>query len=92
MARVKTVRYAGKADTYDLTVNSYHNFSICGGLIVHNCRYFCMSRHPEASVESKLTFPKGATEEEKERIRTNLQFEKVYQNMQGRRQGMFGGW
>jgi hypothetical protein len=51
-----------------------------------------MSRHPEASVESKLTFPKGATEEEKERIRTNLQFEKVYQNMQGRRQGMFGGW
>jgi len=90
MAKVKTVRYAGKADTYDLTVGGYHNFSICGGLIVHNCRYFCMSRHPESSIDSKLVFPKGTSEVDKERIRTNVQFEEVYKKMQGRKNSMFG--
>lgn len=61
--------------------------------INESARYFCMSRHPESSVEGKLTFPKGATEEEKERIRNNLQFEKVYRTMPRHMQrSSFGGW
>lgn len=61
--------------------------------ICESARYFCMSRHPESSIEGKLTFPKGATEEEKERIRNNLQFEKVYRTMPGHMQrSSFGGW
>ena len=94
MAKVKAVRYAGIEDTYDLTVKDHHNFSICGGLIVHNCvesiRYGSMSRHPEFSVQEKFYFPKGTSEEDKQRIVTNLEFEKVYAKMPGKQ--IFGGW
>jgi hypothetical protein len=95
MAKVKAVRYAGIEDTYDLTVKDHHNFSICGGLIVHNCvesiRYGCMSRHPEYSRLEALNFPKGTSEADKDRIRSNLDFAKVYSKMQN--QGSIrGGW
>lgn len=45
--KVKSVRYAGKADVYNMTVEDTHNFVIQGGVITHNCdmmRYFCMMR------------------------------------------------
>lgn len=35
--RVVSVTFDGYRDVYDLTVPFFHNFSICGGLIVHNC-------------------------------------------------------
>ena len=45
--KVKSVRYVGKADVYNMTVEDTHDFVIQGGIIAHNCdaiRYFCMSR------------------------------------------------
>jgi hypothetical protein len=91
MVRVKSVSFAGTEDTYDLTVRDHHNFSICGGLIVHNCRYFCMSRHPEYSRQEQLLFPKGTSAADAERIRTNMDFAKVYAKMQNQQQ-IRGGW
>ena len=37
MAKIKNISYAGKQDVYTLTVNKYHNYSICGGIISKNC-------------------------------------------------------
>ena len=41
---IVAIEPAGTADVYNLEVFRHHNFSICGGLIVHNCsdalRYF----------------------------------------------------
>ena len=35
--KVKSVKYIGKADVYNMEVDRHHNFSINGGIIVHNC-------------------------------------------------------
>ena len=44
-AQVLAVEKIGREDVYDLSVLRHHNFSINGGLIVHNCmdsaRYLC---------------------------------------------------
>ena len=37
MARVKSIRVIGKEDVYNMEVENTHNYSINGGLIVHNC-------------------------------------------------------
>lgn len=41
---VESVEPIGKEDVYNMEVKNHHNFSICGGFIVHNCmdasRYF----------------------------------------------------
>lgn len=46
--KVKSVRYLGKADVYNMEVDDTHDFVIQGGVISHNCadetRYMCMSR------------------------------------------------
>ena len=45
--KVKSVKYAGKADVYNMTVEGTHDFVVQGGVITHNCdeiRYFCMMR------------------------------------------------
>ena len=34
---VKSVQIVGVEDVYDLSVLRHHNFSVAGGLIVHNC-------------------------------------------------------
>jgi phage terminase large subunit len=52
--------------------------------INESCRYFCMSRHPEFSVQDRLTFPPGTSAADIERIRSNMEFEKVYSKMQNR--------
>ncbi len=44
MAIVKAVREAGIADVYNMEVKNHHNFSVEGGLIFHNCRYYLFSR------------------------------------------------
>ncbi len=58
--------------------------------INESCRYFCMSRHPEFSKQERLLFPPGTSATDVERIRTNMEFEKVYRNMRNR--GIHGGW
>lgn len=35
--KVKSVKYIGKQDVYNMEVAKHHNFSVNGGLIVHNC-------------------------------------------------------
>ena len=35
-AKVKTIRYIGRQDVYNMEVKDHHNFSVNGGLIVHN--------------------------------------------------------
>lgn len=43
---IKEITYIGKADVYNMEVKSHHNYSVCGGFIVHNCmdaiRYLVM--------------------------------------------------
>lgn len=58
---------------------------------VESIRYGCMSRHPEYSQLEALNFPKGTSEADKDRIRSNLDFAKVYAKMPGRQQ-IHGGW
>ena len=45
--KIKSIRYAGKADVFNMEVEDTHDFVIQGGVISHNCadewRYMCMS-------------------------------------------------
>jgi hypothetical protein len=50
-----------------------------------------MSRHPEYSRQEQLLFPKGTSAADAERIRTNMDFAKVYAKMQNQQQ-IRGGW
>lgn len=36
-SRVKNIKYIGKEDVYNMQVDKYHNFSVNGGYIAHNC-------------------------------------------------------
>lgn len=42
---IAAIRPAGREPVYNMEVDGYHNFSVNGGVIVHNCmdmtRYFC---------------------------------------------------
>ena len=42
--RIKNIKHLGREDVYNMEVLTHHNFSVNGGLIVHNCmdsdRYF----------------------------------------------------
>lgn len=58
---------------------------------VESLRYGCLSRHPESSYQEELIFPAGTSREDKERIRTNMDFAKVYAKMQNQQQ-IRGGW
>ena len=35
--RVKSVKYVGKKDVYNMEVRDHHNYSVAGGFIIHNC-------------------------------------------------------
>ena len=35
--KIKQIKYIGKEDVYNMEVKTHHNFSVNGGLIVHNC-------------------------------------------------------
>lgn len=43
-SKIKSIKYLGKEDVYNMEVENHHNFSVNGGFIVHNCmdavRYF----------------------------------------------------
>ena len=46
--KIKSIRYAGKADVFNMEVEDTHDFVVQGGVISHNCadewRYMCMAR------------------------------------------------
>ena len=58
------VRLCGREEVYDLTVPQGENFTVCGGLVAHNCvdaaRYGLMTLHeqkskrPKTEIEKKL--------------------------------------
>lgn len=54
---IKSITYAGKDDVFNLEVEGTHNYAIENGAIVHNCRYFCMSRpiKPRVTKQPKET-------------------------------------
>ena len=60
--KVKSIKYAGKSDVYNLEVEDTHDFAVGSGAIVHNCydewRYECTSspipprsKHTEKSID-----------------------------------------
>jgi len=55
MARVKSIRYIGEQPVYNMEVKDHHNFSVAGGLIVHNCGYGLISHHSNKT-ELEVTF------------------------------------
>ena len=59
MAKIVAKRYAGVMPVYNMEVYGHHNYVTPFGSILHNCRYFCISRtlnavQPER--EKKRTF------------------------------------
>lgn len=49
LAKVRSVRKIGKADTYNMEVEGHQNFSVNGGLLVHNSGYGLVSYHVSQS-------------------------------------------
>lgn len=45
--KIKAIRYAGKADVFNMEVADTHDYAIENGLIVHNCRYVIMLTKPK---------------------------------------------
>ena len=46
---IKGIHPAGRADVYNMEVEGYHNYSVNGGYIIHNCdalRYYCYTKLP----------------------------------------------
>ena len=35
--KVKSIKFVGYEDVYNMEVDNHHNFSVNGGFIVHNC-------------------------------------------------------
>lgn len=61
--KIKSIRYAGKTDVFNMEVDDTHDFVIQGGVISHNCadewRYMCMAR-PIRPVQRAAPEPVGA--------------------------------
>jgi hypothetical protein len=48
-AKIKSIKYIGEEPVYNMEVKDHHNFSVNGGLIVHNSGYGLLSYHDEKS-------------------------------------------
>lgn len=35
--KVKSVKYLGKQNVYNMEVETHHNYAVNGGMIIHNC-------------------------------------------------------
>lgn len=35
--KIKSIKFSGYEDVYDMYVKNHHNFAVNGGIIVHNC-------------------------------------------------------
>lgn len=59
--RIKSIRFAGREDVYNMEVEDTHDFVIQGGVISHNCadeaRYLCMA-NPIAPTTTKERTPR----------------------------------
>jgi hypothetical protein len=68
--KVKSVKPVGTADVYNMEVDKHHNFSINGGIIVHNCydglTYGLCAYHAKKS--KSLKPEKSELEKDKERL------------------------
>lgn len=54
LAKIRSVRRIGRADTYNMEVKDHQNFSVNGGLIVHNSGYGLVSYHLNKSRALKV--------------------------------------
>lgn len=56
--RIKSIKFVGKEDVYNLEVANTHSFAVENGTIVHNCadeiRYFSMAR----PIANRIILPK----------------------------------
>lgn len=63
-AKIKSITYLGKEDVYNMEVEGHHNFSVNGGLIVHNCYdsvgYGIISHHAKFSKNPEPPIPPQA--------------------------------
>lgn len=59
------IKYIGKEDVYNMEVRNHHNYSVCGGFIIHNCmdaiRYLVMGMW----IKIKHWLPKEEQEKDK---------------------------
>lgn len=65
MAKIKSIKSIGLHDVYNMEVDKHHNYSVCGGLIIHNC----MDRNRYATLTDSIVYQnrkvfsgKGSTE------------------------------
>ena len=66
LTRIVSIRSVGKQDVYNMEVKKHHNFSVSGGLIVHNCIRYATEHeqgtiHRSAIKQEKETFDYGKT-------------------------------
>lgn len=67
MAKIVAKRYIGTMPVYNMEVYKHHNYVTPFGSILHNCRYFCLSRSLSAVnpvKERKRTFEDSIDEKE----------------------------
>lgn len=74
MAKVIEIKPIGSEDVYNMEVETHHNFSVNGGLIVHNCfdglGYGLVTWHAQ---QSKAPEPEKSTIQlDKERLAKQL--------------------
>ena len=69
ISRIKSIEIIGNEDVYNMEVEAHHNYSVNGGLIVHNCdalRGFCIMRQlPTEEKDDKNKKPHWALSEDK---------------------------
>lgn len=65
MPRVKSIKYIGTQDVYNMEVETHHNFSVNGGLIVHNCGYGLVTHHIRKSKIPEPEKPKILADKER---------------------------
>ena len=73
--KIKSIRYAGKADVFNMEVEDTHDFVVQGGVISHNCadewRYMCMARpiRPVVREEPETVWADPLNQYEGKRVR-----------------------
>ncbi len=71
MAKIVAIRYAGIKPVYNMEVYGLHNYVTPQGTVLHNCRYFCVSR-VQAAMAKKAEEDSYWDEDETESYETAL--------------------
>ena len=53
-AKIKSITHVGVEDVYNMEVEKYQNFSVSGGLVVHNCLDALRYAYEDEMLEKKL--------------------------------------